>query len=185
MCIFFLRNFAVFFLLLVGETICRVTSQLEYDKDGDLSYNGNVYYRADDRFEVRTGEGDKVIELGWRSQFPFFPNMHYYAFDEENPLFILCDNGKSTLYNKGLYLRSDYDLYNEVYAVDNTDIEISLSAAMTKIDVEVSAIYHEASLYLTMFLKDNSNIQVEMAGPYPVWRGMVFCTYGRNLAYKR
>ena len=142
------------------------TSQLEYDEDGDLSYNGNVYYRADDRFEVQTGEGDKIIGLGWRSQFPFFPDMHYYAFDEENPLFIFCDNGKSTLYNKGLYVRSDYDLYNEVYAVDNTDIEISLSAAMSKSDVEVSAIDHEASLYLTMFLKDNSNIQVEMAGPY-------------------
>ncbi len=52
-------------------------SQLEYDENGDLSYNGNVYYRADDRFEVRTGEGDKVVELGWRSQFPFFPDMHY------------------------------------------------------------------------------------------------------------
>ena len=80
-------------------------SQLEYDEDGNLLYNGNVYYRADDRFEVQTGEGDKIIGLGWRSQFPFFPDMHYYAFDEENPLFIFCDNGKSTLYNKGLYVR--------------------------------------------------------------------------------
>lgn len=45
-------------------------SQLEYDEDGNLLYNGNVYYRADDRFEVRTGENDKVIELGWQSLFP-------------------------------------------------------------------------------------------------------------------
>ena len=141
-------------------------SQLDYDEDHNLLYNDNAYYRADDRFEVRTGEDDKVIELGWQSQFPFFPDMHYYAFDEEDPLFIFCDNGESTLYNKGLYVRSDYDFYNEVYAVENTDIEIALSAAMTKSNVAVSAINHEASLYLKMFLKDNSNVQIEMAGPY-------------------
>ena len=29
-------------------------SQLDYDEDGNLLYNGNVYYRADDRFEART-----------------------------------------------------------------------------------------------------------------------------------
>ena len=102
-------------------------SQLEYDEDGHLLYKGNAYYRADNRFEVRTSTNDKVIELGWQSQFPFFPDMHYYAFDEEDPLFIFCDNGESTLYNKGLYVRSDYDFYNEVYAVENTDIEIALS----------------------------------------------------------
>ena len=155
-------------------------SQLDYDEDHNLLYNDNAYYRADDRFEVRTGENDKVVELGWHSQFPFFPDMHYYAFDEENPLFIFCDNGKSTSYNKGLYVRSDYDLYNEVYAVDNTDIEISLSVAMTKSDVEVSAIDHEASLYLTMFLKDNSNIQVEMAGPYQYGEEWYFVHMGET-----
>ena len=141
-------------------------SQLEYDEDGNLLYNGNAYYRSDNRFEVRTSTSYKIIELGWQSQFPFFPDMHYYTFDEEDPLFIFCDNGKSTLYNKGLYVRSDYDLYNEVYAVENTDIEISLSAAMTKSNVDVSAINHEAFLSLKMFLKDNSNVQIEMAGPY-------------------
>ena len=87
-------------------------SQLDYDEDHNLLYNGNVYYRADDRFgvRVRTGENDKVIELGWQSQFPFFPDMHYYAFDEDNPLFIFCENGESTLYTKGVYVRADYDL---------------------------------------------------------------------------
>ncbi len=155
-------------------------SQLDYDEDDNLLYNDNVYYRADDRFEVITGDNDKVVELGWQSQFPFFPDMHYYAFDEENPLFIFCDNGKSTLYDKGLYVRSDYNLYNEVYAVDNTDIEISLSAAMTKSDVEVSAIDHEASLYLKMFLKDNSNIQVEMAGPYQYGEKWYFVHMGET-----
>jgi len=150
----------------LAERFAGDMSQLDYDEDHNLLYHDNAYYRADDRFEVRTGESDKVIELGLQSQFPFFPDMHYYAFDEENPLFIFCDNGESTLYNKGLYVRSDYDLYNEVYAVENTDIEIALSAAMTKSDVAVSAINHEASLYLKMFLKEYSNVQIEMAGPY-------------------
>ncbi|MBE6638709.1 MAG: hypothetical protein E7616_04545 [Ruminococcaceae bacterium] len=140
--------------------------QLDYDKEGNLLYSENAYYRVDDRFEVITGKNDRVVELGWQSQFPFFPDMHYYAFDEENPLFIFCDNGKSTVYNKGLYVRSDYDLYSEIYTVDNTDIEFSLSAAMTKSDVEVSKIDHEASMYLKMFLKDDPRIQIELAGPY-------------------
>ena len=141
-------------------------SQLDYDEDHNLLYNDNAYYRADDRFEVITEDNDKVIELGWQSQFPFFPDMHYYAFDEDNPLFIFCENGESTLYTKGVYVRSDYDIYNEVYAVENTDIEISLSVAMTKSDVAVSAIDHGASLYLKMFLKDDPLIQIELSGPY-------------------
>ena len=141
-------------------------SQLEYDEDGNLLYNGNVYYRADDRFEVRTGEGDKVIELGWRSQFPFFPDMHYYSSDEDNPLFIFCENGESTLYTKGVYVRSDYDLYTQVYAVENSNIEIPLVSAMTQSDVETTAIDHKTYIYLKMFLKDDPRIQIELSGPY-------------------
>ena len=141
-------------------------SQLDYDEEGNLLYGEIAYYRADDRFEVITEDNDKVVELGWRSQFPFFPDMHYYAFDKDNPLFIFCENGESTLYTKGVYVRADYDLYNQVYTVENSNIEISLLSAMTESDVEASAINHEESLYLKMFLKDNSNIQVEMAGPY-------------------
>ena len=164
----------------LAERFAGDMSQLDYDEDHNLLYNDNAYYRADDRFEVRTGEDDKVIELGWQSQFPFFPDMHYYAFDEEDPLFIFCDNGESTLYNKGLYVRSDYDFYNEVYAVENTDIEIALSAAMTKSNVAVSAINHEASLYLKMFLKDNSNVQIEMSGPYQYGENWYFVHMGET-----
>ena len=141
-------------------------SQLEYDEDGNLLYNGNVYYRADDRFGVRTGENDKVIELGWQSQFPFFPDMHYYAFDEDNPLFIFCENGESTLYTKGVYVRSDYDLYTQVYTVENSNIEIPLVSAMTQSDVETTAIDHKTYIYLKMFLKDDPRIQIELSGPY-------------------
>jgi hypothetical protein len=129
-------------------------SQLEYDEDGNLLYNGNAYYRADDRFEVITKDNDKVVELGWQSQFPFFPDMHYYAFDEDNPLFIFCENGESTLYTKGVYVRSDYDLYTQVYTVENSNIEIPLVSAMTQSDVEATAIDHET---LKMFLKDRDN----------------------------
>ena len=182
-----LLYFVVSFALLISLTSCSFIdrlqgdmSQLDYDEDGNLLYNGNVYYRADNRFEVRTSTKDKVVKLGWQSQFPFFPDMHYYAFDKENPLFIFCDNGESTLYNKGLYVRSDYDLYSDVYTVDNTDIEISLSAAMTKSNVEVSEIDHEASINLKMFLKDNSNVQVEMAGPYQYGENWYFVHMGET-----
>ncbi len=141
-------------------------SQLDYDEDGNLLYNGNTYYRADNRFEVRTSTNDTVVELGWQSQFPFFPDMHYYAFDEGDPLFIFCDNQETTTYNKGLYIRSDYDLYNSTYSVDNADIEMNLTSAMTKSNIEVSTIDHESSVYLKMFLKDDPRIQIEISGPY-------------------
>ena len=161
------------FVILLSFSSCSLVerfagdmSQLEYDEDGNLLYNGNVYYRADDRFEVRTGEGDKVIELGWRSQFPFFPDMHYYTFDEDNPLFIFCENGESTLYTKGVYVRSDYDLYTQVYTVENSNIEIPIVSAMTQSDVEATAIDHETYISLKMFLKDNPCIQIELSGPY-------------------
>ena len=141
-------------------------SQLDYDEDHNLLYNDNAYYRADNRFGVRTGENDKVIELGWQSQFPFFSDMHYYAFDEDNPLFIFCENRESTLYTKGIYVRSDYDLYTQVYTVENSNIEIPLTSAMTQSDVETTAIDHETSIYLKMFLKDDPRIQIELSGPY-------------------
>ena len=141
-------------------------SQLDYNEEGNLLYNEITYYRADDRFEVITEDNDKVVELGWRSQFPFFPDMHYYAFDEDNPLFIFCENGESTLYTKGVYVRSDYDLYNKVYTVENSNIEIPLVSAMTQSDVEATAIDHETYIYLKMFLKDDPRIQIELSGPY-------------------
>ena len=140
--------------------------QLDYNEDGNLLYNEITYYRADDRFEVITEDNDKVVELGWRSQFPFFPDMHYYAFDEDNPLFIFCENGESTLYTKGVYVRSDYDLYTQVYAVENSNIEIPLVSAMTQSDVEATAIDHKTYIYLKMFLKDDPRIQIELSGPY-------------------
>ena len=141
-------------------------SQLDYDENHNLLYNGYAYYRADDRFEVITGDNDKVVELGWRSQFPFFPDMHFYAFDEDNPLFIFCENGESTLYTKGVYVRADYDLYNQVYTVENSNIEIPLVSAMMQSDVETTAIDHETYIYLKMFLKDDPRIQIELSGPY-------------------
>ena len=141
-------------------------SQLDYNEEGNLLYNEITYYRADDRFEVITEDNDKVVELGWRSQFPFFPDMHYYAFDEDNPLFIFCENGESTLYTKGVYVRSDYDLYTQVYTVENSNIEIPLVSAMTQSDIETTAIDHETSIYLKMFLKDDPRIQIELSGPY-------------------
>ena len=141
-------------------------SQLDYNEEGNLLYNEITYYRADDRFEVITEDNDKVVELGWRSQFPFFPDMHYYAFDEDNPLFIFCENGESTLYTKGVYVRSDYDLYNKVYTVENSNIEIPLVSAMTQSDVEATAIDQETYIYLKMFLKDDPRIQIELSGPY-------------------
>ena len=141
-------------------------SQLDYNEEGNLLYNEITYYRADDRFEVITEDNDKVVELGWQSQFPFFPDMHYYAFDEDNPLFIFCENGESTLYTKGVYVRSDYDLYTQVYAVENSNIEIPLVSAMTQSDVETTAIDHKTYIYLKMFLKDDPRIQIELSGPY-------------------
>ena len=150
----------------LAERFAGDMSQLDYDEDHNLLYNDNAYYRADDRFGVRTGENDKVIELGWQSQFPFFPDMHYYAFDEDNPLFIFCENRESTLYTKGVYVRSDYDLYNKVYTVENSNIEIPLVSAMTQSDVEATAIDHETYIYLKMFLKDDPRIQIELSGPY-------------------
>ena len=164
----------------LAERFAGDMSQLDYDEDHNLLYNDNAYYRADDRFGVRTGENDKVIELGWQSQFPFFPDMHYYAFDEDNPLFIFCENGESTLYTKGVYVRSDYDLYSQVYTVENSNIEIPLVSAITQSDVEVTAIDHETYIYLKMFLKDTPCIQIELSGPYQYENNWYFIHAGET-----
>jgi hypothetical protein len=160
-------------ILLLSFTSCAIIDRLKgdmsrigHDWDGNLLYNGNTYYLMGSRFVVRSNKNDQVFDLGWYSQFPFFPDMHFYAFDEEAPLFIFCDNSNFGSYVLGLCVRSDYDIYNEVFTVDNTDIEISLSDAMTKSDVEVTDIKHEEHTFLTMLLKDDPRIQVELQGPY-------------------
>ena len=160
-------------LLLLSLSSCAVIdrfkgdmSKLSNDDNGNLLYGGNGYYRVDDYFEVRTITDDTVVELGWYSQFPFFPDMHYYAFDEENPLFIFCDNQVSSLYNKGLYIRSDYDIQSKMFTIKDTDIEISLVSVMTKSDVAVSSITHEKYMSFKMCLIDDPRIQIDLSGPY-------------------
>lgn len=81
-------------LLLFSLTSCAIIdrfkgdmSKLSYDDNHNLLYGDSRYYRTDDYFEVRTTADDTVVELGWYSQFPFFPDMYYYTFDEENPIF--------------------------------------------------------------------------------------------------
>ena len=161
------------FMLLLSlsscETIDRFNgnmSKLSRDDNGNLLYDDNSYYRVDDCFEVRTITDDTVVELGWYSQFPFFPDMHYYAFDEENPLFIFCDNKVSSLYSKGLYVRSDYDIQSKMFTIKDTDIEISLVSVMTKSDVAVSSITHEKYMSFKMCLIDDPRIQIDLFGPY-------------------
>ncbi len=135
-------------------------SKISYDDNHNLLYGGSLYYPVALSFEVRTDPSDDVFDLGWQSQFPFFPDMHYYAFEEESPLFIFCENHKGSSYTKGLYVRSDYDLYNALFIVKGTDIEISLADAMTKKEVVDSASENETSQSFSMLLKDDNRIQI-------------------------
>lgn len=160
-------------LFLFSSTSCTIIdsfkgdmSNFSYDDNDNLLYGGNSYYLADYYFEVRTTEDDTVVDLGWYSQFPFFPDMHHYAFDEENPIFIFCDNSESSVYNKGLYIRSDYDIQSKLFTVKNTNIEIPLSSVMAKSDVAVSSISHEEYTSFRMYLKDDPRIQIDVSGPY-------------------
>ena len=160
-------------LLLLSLTSCVIVdrfkgdmSKLSYDDNDNLLYGDSSYYRTDDYFRVRTTSDDRVVDLGWYSQFPFFPDMHFYTFAEENPIFIFCDNNESSLYNKGLYVRSDYDIQSKLFTIKNTDIESPLSSVMVKSDVAVSSINHEEYAYFQMCLKDDPRIQIDIRGPY-------------------
>ncbi len=159
------------FTILIDSIPVDMHGELEWIETSDsespiLSYREKSYYQADQRYQVRTSDGDDVVELGWYSQFPFFPDMHFYTFNEEPTLFIFCDNEKSTLYNTGLYVTMDYDLYNAIYTIENTNIEISLNSAMTKSEVEPSLIDHDGFQHICLKLKDDSRIQAYVSGPY-------------------
>ena len=75
---------------------------ISFDEDRNLVYHGNTYYKTDLGFYVDYAEGDDPFELGWSSQFPFFPDVHYYAFDEDTPLYIYHANSPSKC---GFYFR--------------------------------------------------------------------------------
>ena len=63
------------------------------------------------------------------------------------------------MYNKGLYVRSDYDIQSKIFTIKDTDIEISLSSVMRKSDVTVSSINYEKYKSFQMCLKDDPRIQ--------------------------
>ena len=165
--------FILSFALLLSFSSCRVIErfqgdmgELDYNADGALYYGEKSYRLADDRFFVRLTESDTVAELGWYSQFPFFPDMHFYAFDEQNPSFIFCDNQQSTIYNKGLYFRSDYDLYNSPFIIENTDILCTPFDAMTKSSVLPADIDSASDRSILFSLQDDPRVKMELGGPY-------------------
>ena len=70
------------------------------------------------------------------------------------------------MYNKGLYVRSDYDIQSKIFTIKDTDIEISLSSVMRKSDVTVSSMNYEKYTSFQMCLKDDPRIQIDISGPY-------------------
>ena len=165
--------FMLSFTLLLSFSSCRVIErfrgdmgELDYNANGTLYYGEKSYRLADDRFFVRLTESDTIVELGWYSQFPFFPDMHFYAFDEQDPSFIFCDNQQSTTYNKGLYFPSDYDLYNSLFIIENTDILCPPSDAMTKSAVLPADIDSASDRRLLFSLQDDPRVKMELGGPY-------------------
>lgn len=139
-------------------------------KDHTLTYGGNTYHSADDRFDVVANKEDTVIQLGWHYNFPF-PTMHYHAFEKEAPLFIFCDNGEGlTTYNKGLYVKDGFDLGKAVFTVGDTDIEISMQEALLVTDLsaeEIDTTIDTAGLrFLYLYLKDDARIRASFSGPY-------------------
>ena len=174
------KKFIIFFLILLiffSLTSCSFINHL-YDMQGDLArgenesliYQNKVYYYTDQRFEVRTNSDDIVVELGWQYAFPF-PDFHYFAFDNEDPLFIFMDNNKSSPYNKAVYVRENFELDDATFIVENTDIEITLSESMTKSDIEITSSDFEttgASIFrdLYLYLNNDPRIQIHVMGPY-------------------
>lgn len=156
-------SFAVLFSL----TSCSLLgdmSKLENDEDGNLVYSENTYHYQNLDFTVNTN--DEVVELGWYSQFPFFPDMHYYAFEENAPMFIFCENHESSSYTKGLYVIEDFDLFGAIFIIKETNIEISLDSAISLSNIDVSEINTEEDYFVYMCLKDDPRIQVDFCGPY-------------------
>ena len=87
-------------MLLIFLSSCEVIdrfkgdmSKLSRDDNGNLLYDDNSYYRVDNYFKVRTITDDTVFELGWYSQFPFFPDMYFSSVIEETAtsLFVITD----------------------------------------------------------------------------------------------
>ncbi len=139
--------------------------ELAWIGDNNLSYHEQTYYRTDLRFQVRTDNYEEIFELGWQRPV-LFPDIHYYAFNNENPPFIFSDNSKSASFNKGLWVRENYDLYGALYTVEDSNIEITLTDAMTKSAVEVSMIDTTVFRSLYLYLKDDPRIEVYLSGPY-------------------
>ena len=171
---FLTRHLCIFlsFVCLLSFSSCSLIERFQGDmsrltfENGNLLYEGHTFYRADGRLEIVTETENEAVQLGWHSQFPFFPDMYYFAFEEMDPLFIFCQNSPSTRDPVAVYVRSDLDIYRELFTVENTDIEISLSSAMTKSDMETSAIKTEASSSFCLYLKDDPRIRCEVRGAY-------------------
>ncbi len=188
------KRFTKLFLLLLSVLLCLSLSgcsliidtitgdmhgDLSTDDDGNLDYHGYKYIMAEEHFIVHPNAEDEVVELGWRSNFPFFPNMRYFAFEEDSPRYIFCDNIDNGSFVMGLYVREDIDIYNAKFVVDGTKLEISFNTAVTMVELDGFEVEYASYIPFDMYLKDDPRIRFDVNGPYK-HNGNWYLKYGKE-----
>ena len=116
---------------ITGEVIEREGDFSIGDKDGICSYKGNEYILVEEiNGECRIGIPKDYIALGRTSNFPIFPDTHYYTSPDENPKFVCGYIGG--LMGTFVYLRED--IYNNgiIYVLEDSSYEFEFSSVFFK-----------------------------------------------------
>lgn len=108
---------------------------LRYVETGILEYHGEKYYSADTVLDLWV-KGDD-IEIAWKYNFPFSGRLSYYADNAEDPLYIFY--GYDYAYD--VFLSEDFDYRNKTFILDQTDVEVNLYDAFSKVDYELPEDY--------------------------------------------
>ena len=138
---------------------------ISFDEDRNLVYHRNTYYKTDLGFYVDYTEGDEPFDLGRSSGFPFFPDVHYYAFDEDTPLYIYHANYPWRCNGRQLYIRSDYDLQNAVFALDGTDEAVFLFSFLTKVEEPPAETDSRSYNHYRLYWQEDPRVYAELTGP--------------------
>lgn len=153
-----LLTLVVLILFCFSLTSCSAIEALKYSISGDIIDPADGFSRSKEKdtliyqnnkyILVQELNGDCEIDitkedvlLGQTSNFPFFPNFHYYVKAEENPSFIVGGS-----YYQGTFVFLREDLYSDtiVYVLNGSSFEFEFTSAFIETD-KVDYDHHIAS----------------------------------------
>ncbi len=127
--------------------------ELEGYDEKVLAYREDTYYYTTNGW-LQAEINEDAILLGWQDNF-FFESFEFYAYDDDNPLYII-DGARENIESYDVLMRTDYDWKSKPFLIEDTDGEVILFQELTKRESDDAE--SRGTLNLTLYLKDDPRV---------------------------